>query len=486
MLSVLSNHEPKNVLEFFEKISRIPRGSHNEKAVSDYVVAFAKEKGFWVHQDKALNVVIKKPGTAGFENAQPVIIQAHLDMVCEKNAGTVHDFEKDPIKLVVEGDILRAEGTTLGADNGAGVAMALALLDSTNIPHPPLEVLLTTGEEVGLLGAAKVDGGLFEGRVLLNLDSGEEGFFCVSCAGGARVDLSYPLEYHDLPATYSAKVLKIRGLKGGHSGIDITKERGNSNRLLGRALRILRSKFAVQFADINGGSKENAIPRESEVVIAFAESAGGELADEVRRIEKTFKHEYAASDEGLELYLEDCQGDVNKMFSQSLCDKIVTALLLLPNGVQAMSLVFPDLPETSLNIGVVTTGADAVVIASGARSSVGSRRGMLLEQVNAVAEMTGASVGVSGLYPAWEYDKDSGLREKAMRIFAQMFGRDARIRGTHGGLECGIFRERIPGVDIISFGPDIHEMHTPNETMSVSSFGRTWDFLVKLVAELAG
>ena len=481
---MLANHEPKNAFGVFEKISRIPRGSGNEKGISDYVVALAKEKGFWVHQDMAFNVIVKKPGTSGYENARPVIIQAHLDMVCEKNAGTVHDFEKDPIKLVVEGDILRAEGTTLGADNGAGMAMALALLDSANIPHPPLEVLFTTEEEVGLLGAAKVDGTLFDGKLLLNLDSGEEGFFCVSCAGGGRMDLSYALEYCDLPAGYSVKTLKIRGLKGGHSGIDITKERGNSNRLLGRALRVLRSKFAVQFTNINGGSKENAIPRESEVVIAFAEGASGELANEVKRIEKTFKHEYAASDEGLELYLEDCQENVEKVFTQSLCAKIVTALLLLPSGVQAMSLVFDDLPETSLNIGVVSTGANAVVIASGARSSVGSKREMLIEQVNAIAEMTGAGVSVNGLYPAWEYNKNSGLREKALRVFAEMFGRDAHIRGTHGGLECGIFSEKINGVDIISFGPDIHEMHTPNERMSISSFKRMWDFLVKLLATL--
>ncbi|MCL2194203.1 MAG: aminoacyl-histidine dipeptidase [Treponema sp.] len=479
-------HEPTNALKYFEKISQIPRGSGNEKGISDYLVAFAKERGLWVHQDKALNVIIKKPGTKGYENARAIILQGHMDMVCEKNADTMHDFLKDPIKLVVDGDSLKADGTTLGADNGAAVALSLALLDSFDIPHPPLEVLITTREEVGLLGAAEVDGGLFDGRLLLNMDSGEEGFFIVSCAGGGRVDLSYPLEYCDLPAGYAVKTLKVKGLKGGHSGVDITKERGNSNRLLGRALRILRSKFAVQFCGINGGSKENAIPREAEAVIAFADAEAGELADEVKQIEKTFKREYAMSDEAVEICLEDCTGDVKKVFTQSLCDKIVSALLMLPNGVQAMSLALEDLPETSLNIGVVTTMEDEVVVASGIRSSVGSRKDMLVDQINVIAEVTGASVRVSGTYPAWEYNEKSVLREQAMRVFEQMSGKKAVIRGTHGGLECGIFCEKISGVDIVSFGPDIHEMHTPNERMSISSFGRTWDFLCRLLVALAG
>jgi len=482
---MLATLEPKNALRYFETISGIPRGSGNEKGISDYLVAFAKERGLWVHQDKALNVIIKKPGTKGYENAPTIILQGHMDMVCEKNAETVHDFVKDPIKLVVEGDFLKAEGTTLGADNGVAVAMALALLDSFDIPHPPLEVLITTCEEVGLLGAAALDGTLLEGRLLLNMDSGEEGFFCVCCAGGGRVDLSYAPDYCDLPAGYAVKTLKIKGLKGGHSGIDITKERANSNRLLGRVLRILQSKFAVQFCGINGGSKENAIPREAEAVIAFDGAKGGELADEVRQIEKGFKREYGMSDEGLELCLEDCAEDIRKVFTRSLCDKIVSALLLLPNGVQAMSLALEDLPETSLNIGVVSTAESEIVIASGVRSSVGSRKDMLFDQIKVLAEATGATIRISGLYPAWEYNEKSVLRERAMQVFAETFGREAAICGTHGGLECGIFCEKIGGVDIVSFGPDIHEMHTPNEKMSVSSFGRTWDFLTKLLVALA-
>jgi len=481
---MLENLEPKSAFKFFEEISDIPRGSGNEKGISDYLVAFAKARGLWSHQDRVLNVLIKKPGTKGLENAKAVILQGHMDMVCEKNAATVHDFENDPLKLVVDGDFLKAKGTTLGADNGSAVAMSLAILDSSDIPHPPLEVLITSGEEIGLLGAAEFDVGLLEGKLLLNMDSGGEGVFCVCCAGGARVDLCYEPDYCELPAGYAVKTLTVKGLKGGHSGIDITKERANSNRLLGRALRILQSKFAVQFTDINGGSKENAIPREAQAVIAFADAKGGELAAEVKQIEQTFRREYARHDEGLELCLEDCKENVKKVFTQSLCSKIVSALLMIPNGVQAMTLVFDGLPETSMNIGVVTTKEDAVVIASSVRSSVGSRKEMLIEQLRVVAEATGADVKMSGVYPAWEYNEKSVVREKAMKLFAEMFGREGVVEGTHGGLECGIFYDKIAGVDIVSFGPDIDEMHTPEERMGISSFKRVWDFLVKLLAEL--
>ena len=482
---MLTDHDPKDALNFFEAISYIPRGSGNENRISDFLVAFAKERGFWVHQDKALNVVIKKPGTKGLENVPPVILQGHMDMVCEKNAATLHDFEKDPLKLVIEGDFLMAEGTTLGADNGAAVAMILALLDSRDIPHPPLEVLVTTGEEVGLLGAAEIDGTIFEGRLLINLDSGEEGIFCVSCAGGGRADISYVPEYSELPAGHSVKTLKVRGLKGGHSGIDITKERGNSNRILGRVLWTLMEKFGVQFTNINGGSKENAIPREAEAVIAFAAPRMKEVADEIAEIEKALKREYATSDSGLTLSIDDCDSNIESVFSQPFCARFVSALLLLPNGVQAMSLVLKGLPETSLNIGVVSTTKDRVSIACSIRSSVASRKEMLLAQLKAASETTGGKLGVSGLYPAWEYNEKSALREKTMRAFTEMFGKEPLVRGTHGGLECGIFSEKIPGVDIVSFGPDIHNMHTPNEKMSIPSFARTWQFLIKLLAKLA-
>jgi len=484
---MLTAREPKNVFRFFEEISRIPRGSGNEKGVSDYLIAFAQSRGLWFHRDDALNVVVKKPGTKGMESAPPVILQGHMDMVCEKNAGVAHDFEKDPLRLIVDGDFLRADGTTLGADNGAALALALAALDGDDLAHPPLEALFTSGEETGLLGAAKVDGALFEGRLLINLDSGEEGFFCACCAGGARVDLSYAPEYRDLPPGHVVKTLTVDGLKGGHSGMDIAKERANANRLMGRALGILRAKQGVHLVAINGGSKENAIPRDARADVALPAAKDRALADEVERIGETFRREYAASDAGLRFRLEEGRAEsASRAFAPATSAGVVAALLLLPNGVQAMSATLKGLPETSLNIGVVTTTENGVVISSCLRSSVGSRKAMLLDQANAVAEVTGARVSVSGLYPEWEYNADSALRKKAMDVFAKTFGKEAQVHGTHGGLECGILGEKIPGADIVSFGPDIHEMHSPNEKMSIPSFGRTWTFLTKLLAALGG
>ena len=482
---MLENYEPKNVFKFFAGISSIPRGSGNEKGISDYLVDFAKKRNLWVHQDKALNVIIKKAGTKGLENSLPVILQGHMDMVCEKNEDILHDFEKDPIKLVIDGDIVKADGTTLGADNGTAIAMALALLDSGDIPHPPLEVLFTTGEEVGLLGAIEVDGSLFEGKMLINMDSSSEGYFCTTCAGGARADLSFTAEYCDLPAGHITKTIKIRGLKGGHSGIDITKERANSNRLLGRTLKILQSKFDIHFSNINGGSKENAIPRESQAAISFDGAKLAEVGAAVKQIEQTLKSEYSKSDEGLEIFMEDCKEAGKKVFSKQFCRNILTALLAIPNGVEAMSLIFDDLPETSLNIGVITAKENEIVISSSLRSSVSSRKEMLIDQLTLIAEACGAKIRLHGIYPAWEYNEKSILREKAMTVYKEMSGKEAVICGTHGGLECGILSEKISGVDIISFGLNIHEMHTPNENMSISSFKRTWEFLQKLLLALA-
>jgi len=470
---------------FFEEMSRIPHGSNNEKGISDYFVAFAKERDLWVHQDAALNVIMKKPGTKGHEFAPIVIIQAHMDMVCEKNEETVHDFLRDPLKLIIDGDFLRADGTTLGADNAIAIGMCLALLDSDNIPHPPLEVVFTTGEEIGLIGVSKLDGSLLDGRLLLNLDSGEEGVFTVTCAGGGYAHFTFCTEYDNLPSGYITQSLKVKGLKGGHSGVDITKERANSNIILARGLRALMKKHDIQFVDIKGGAKENAIPRESEVVIAFAADKQSGIAAEVENLAEMFQHEYSLSDDGLMFYTEATSSNHEKIFRKALCEKIVSALLLIPNGPYAMSLVFDGLTETSQNIGILGTKEKEVFIGAGLRSAVTSRHEMLADKNAVVAELTGAKLGISGIYPAWEYNANSALRKKAAEVYADIYGKEPIISGTHGGLECGILSDKLPGVDIISFGPDIHEMHTPNEHVSISSVKRVWEFLQKFVISLA-
>lgn len=482
---MLENIEPKEVLKFFETISYIPRGSGNEKQISDYLLNFAKERNLWVVQDKELNVIIKKSGTKGYENSPAVIIQGHMDMVCEKNKDTIHDFSRDALKLIVNDDYIKANGTTLGADNGIAIAMGLALLDSSAIAHPPIEVLFTTNEEVGLIGAAAVDGSLFEGKLLLNIDSEEEGIFTTSCAGGVRTDLSLDIEWCEVAPNCCGKVLKVKGLKGGHSGLEIHKQRGNSNVLLARTLRILQDKFSVLFTDANGGSKDNAIPREAEATIVFEKDKMDDVLNELEKIQEMFKREFEVSDDGLTLFLEDGEVEVKRTFSKELCKKIVFALILIPKGVQTVSLSIEDLVESSCNAGVLKTTDNEVNISCSIRSSVISKRTFLIEQVKVVAELIGARFGERGKYPAWEYKKESVLREKTMKVYKEMFGKDPEITAIHAGLECGLFAEKIEGIDMISFGPNIYDAHTPDERMSISSVSRSWEFFKKLLIELA-
>ena len=481
---MLENYEPANVLKFFEEVSYIPRGSGNEKQVSDYFVSFAKNKNLFVHQDDELNVLIKKAGTPGYENAPTVIIQGHMDIVCEKNEGTEHDFVKDPLDLIVEGDYIRANGTTLGADNGSAIAMGLALLDSDTIQHPPLEVLFTTNEEVGLIGASKFDSGLLDGKILLNLDSSKESVFMATCAGGAETNIFLESEYCDIPQNYEARVLKIKGLKGGHSAHKITEYPANSNILLARALNILESKFSIHLASINGGDKVNAIPREAEATIIFENCKASEISEEINSIEEIFKQEYVSNDIGIRLILADHEKGIEKMFTDSIFKKIVFALMTLPNGIHAMSFTFPDKPETSNNVATVKTTEKEVIISCGPRSSISSKKEMLIAQIKLVSDMLGARMIIKGSYPAWEYKTDSVLREKAKKLYVEMFDSEPVIAATHGGLECGIFSEKIEDVDIISFGPDIYDMHSPDEKMSISSLKRTWEYLQRLLLEI--
>ena len=484
---MLENYEPKAVWKFFEEISYIPRGSGNEKGISDYLVEFAKKRNLLVHQDETLNVIIKKSGSSGYENAPKVIIQGHIDMVCEKDKETVHDFEKDPLKLIVEGDYIKACGTTLGADDGIAVALALALLDSSEIAHPPIEALFTTGEEMGLIGANALDGKLLEGRMLINIDSEEEGVFTVSCAGGVRADLVWDVEYVNVEQNHKALNLKIQGLQGGHSGTQIQKERANANRLIGRALRILESKYGILFTGISGGSKDNAIPREAEAIIVFESCKMDEIAEEVKAINEVFESEFAITDEAVQIFLEEREKDreVKQVFTRELCRNIISALMLLPNGVQANSFNIEGLVETSSNIGILQMTDKEVIISSALRSSVPSRKEMLVEQIKIVGELTNARFGRRGDYPAWEYNKDSELREKAINVYTEMFGSKPKIDAIHAGLECGCFAERIDGVDMISMGSDLYDAHTPQERLSISSSRRTWEFLQKLLIELA-
>lgn len=471
----------KNVLYYFEEINKIPRGSGNEKGISDYLVRFAKERGLWVHQDEALNVIIKKEATAGYENAPTVIIQGHMDMVCEKNGDVEHNFEKDPIKVIYDGDFIHADGTTLGADDGIAVAMSMALLDSGDIQHPKLEVVITTDEEVGMEGASRIDGSLLDGRLLINIDSEDEGIFTVGCAGGMKSTTTIPVEY-EYAEKLKAYQLGIRGLKGGHSGIDIDKERANANKLLARAITDILKEIPLKVAEISGGAKDNAIPREAQVTIAINEGYKNKLMEEVEKIQGIFRSEYREQDGNIEVYLQET-ADIDKVFTDESAKNVVNVISLIPNGVQAMNVEL-GMPETSNNLGVVRTMKDGVTLTCAIRSSVISRKYYLYDLIKGLSELAGGNTIYRGNYPAWEYKPKSYLRNKFVDIYKAEYNVEPAIETIHAGLECGLFADKLEGADMISFGPNIYDVHTPDERASISSIDRMWGFLKKVLSDI--
>jgi len=480
---ILENLEPKKVFMFFEEISRIPRGSGNEKQASDYLVKFAKDRNLEVIQDAAYNVIIKKPGTKGYENSPPVILQGHIDIVCEKNQDTVHDFEKDPIKLIVDGDFIKAEGTTLGADNGNAIAIAMGILDSNDISHPPIEALFTTEEETGLTGAKVLDVSFLNAKRLINLDVGPEGKFYAGCAGGMRTKIGIPIELEKAKAGYKAFNLKIRDLKGGHSGALIHMELGNSNKLLGRALDFISAELDMGISYVSGGAKENAIPREADALICVNEKDADKLKKLVQELDAVLKSEFRVSDPNVALILNDAQMP-KKVFSKKTAKAVLSAYLLIPSGMIARSLDIEGLTETSTNMGVVTTTDNEVVFSNATRSSVKTRKKLVARQMEALAALLGASVEIGSEYPAWEFNANSHIREVAVKTYEDMFKLQPTVTATHGGLECGIFAEKMPGVDIVALGPTAYGAHTPEERLSISSFARTWEFVKKLLENL--
>jgi dipeptidase D len=478
----LEGLRPEQVFKRFEQLSAIPRGSGNERQACEWICSYAKDRGFWAMKDPSFNAIAKKPGTKGKEDRPPVILQAHVDMVCEKNADSSHDFLKDGIKLIVDGDFVRADGTTLGADNGIGVAMMLAILDSNDIAHPPLELVFTSDEETGMTGAQNLDASVLAGRRLINLDSEEEGSFCASCAGGMRTVVELPLDKVELPANFGLFALKVKGLKGGHSGVDINSGRGNSNQLLGRVLKALL-KEGAWIQSISGGSKENALPRESEAALAFDREKYEAMASVVYEHDAVFKKELRAADPGVSLELAPIEDGARRAFSEETAKKAVALLLSLPSGVKSMSSFIPDLVETSSSLAVVETAVNAASFHISLRSSVESRKWALKDVVESVAGLAGANFEMGASYPEWEYNPDSPLRKAVIETW-EADGGKAKVEAIHAGLECGLFARKLPGVDMISLGPDMFDVHSPQERLSISSAERVWKFLVKLLAAL--
>lgn len=476
----LSGIQPEKVFNYFSEISLIPRGSGNMDKISSYCCDFAAERGFEYIRDNANNVIIYKNGSAGRENEEPVILQGHLDMVCEKNADCPIDFENDPIELIVDGDYIRANGTTLGGDDGIAVAFCLALLDSDDISHPPLEVVLTTDEETGMFGAEAIDTSVLKGRRMINIDSEAEGTLWVSCAGGARTDISMPYRFADTVGT--ACEIVIQGLHGGHSGAEIHKGYANANVLMGRVLKEISGSVDYCLASINGGTMDNAITRECRVEIVISSECEA-LFKVINRLNSKFRKEYKETDPELVLKIRECD-NIKRCINKADTNKIVDMLCEFPYGVIAMSKEIDGLVETSLNLGAVKTKDDNVSFTFLLRSSIDSERKKLTSKLLGIAEKYGAKALVHSEYPAWEYKKDSVLQTVFADVYKNIFAKEMVVTAIHAGLECGLFCGKIEGLDCVSFGPDILDIHTPDERLSISSCARMWEYLLEVLKNL--
>ena len=478
---MLEELRPKSVFGFFEELTKIPRCSGDEKRASDYLVSFAEERKLEVFQDAAHNVIIKKPGTAGYESSPAVIIQGHMDMVCEKSKGSDHDFSKDPIPLKVEGDFVRTEGTTLGADNGIAVAYGLALLDATDIPHPPLELLVTTAEETGMNGAFALETEHLSGKTLLNIDAEEEGVLFVSCAGG--VDLLSEFDTAWEKAEGGALHIEVSGLKGGHSGLEIIKQRANAIKLLARVLDAARKVGEFHLAAITGGTKSNAIAREAQATITADAAVLTQIAAVVESMSADLQAEYATSDPGIKVVATPADKVEERLDSASTA-KLIDFLVVAPNGVQSMSQDLENLVESSVNLGVLEQSGQRFKMIISARSSVNSIREDLACRIEALARLVNSKSARSAEYPAWQYEADSAIRDLCETVYKEVSGKDAQIQAIHAGLECGLLKQKLPQTDMISFGPNLYAVHTPDEHLSISSVDNTWEFLKSVLARL--
>ena len=474
-MPILDHLEPRAVFSCFEQLCAIPHGSGNTKAISDYLVRFAAEHQLRCIQDAHNNVIIFAPGTPGYETAAPVILQGHMDMVCETAPDCTKDMAREGLDLFVDGDTIGARGTTLGGDDGIAVAMALAILAADDIPRPPLEVVITVDEETGMLGAAALDASVLKGRTMLNLDSEDEGVLTVSCAGGASANVSVGLTM--APNAAPCVKLTVSGLIGGHSGQEINKGRANANILLGRVLDALVQKLPVRLVSAAGGRKDNAIPNAAEAVLALAEGDLPAAKQIVSACTADLRKEYAVADPGVTVTLEEAAACPQALTEEATL-RVVRYLLLVPNGIAAMSMDIPGLVQTSCNLGIFHVEDGVLTAVSSVRSSVSSQKQMLLARIDALSQLLGGSLHVTGAYPAWEYRRESPLRDKLAAVYTQQTGKTPKIEAIHAGLECGLFAGQLPGLDCVSFGPDLVDIHTTREKMSISSVQRTWRFLL--------
>ncbi len=478
-MRVLSELEPKNVFSFFEDICNIPHPSYKEKKISDYLVQFAKDRNLEYYQDDLYNVIIIKEATEGYEDVEPIILQGHMDMVCEKKPDCTKNMEEEGLDLAIDGDYVYAKGTTLGGDDGIAVAYALAILDDDSLSHPRLEFVCTVSEEVGMEGAAGIDVSPLKGKKLLNMDSENEGIMLASCAGGCSTLVKLPVAQTRVTGTKVSVVLS--GLTGGHSGVEIDKGRGNANVLMSRIIRETAKVASVSIVSIEGGKKDNAIPRDCAVEFVVAADKAEAVCQAVTNEVTEIKNEFSTSDPEIKLTIEKQENFAGNALTKEDSKKAVALIQALPNGIMRMSRDIENLVETSLNLGILDLENEELNLRYALRSSVGSAVESLRNRLECIAEAFGGSIEVSGAYPAWEYKKDSKLRDDMVRIFTQMYGKEPTVEAIHAGVECGLLSGKIPGLDCISMGPDMYDIHTSEERLSISSTRRMYEYVVNVI-----
>lgn len=481
----IKNLEPQSVWSFFYDITQIPRPSKKEERILAYLLEFAKEKGFDTKQDEAGNILITKPATNGKENVPTVILQSHVDMVCEKNSDVVHDFDNDPIQTVIDGDWVKTKGTTLGADNGIGMAAALAVLASDNIAHGKIEALFTVDEETGLTGANMLASDLLTGDILLNLDTDEEGDLYIGCAGGKGTKAYFNYDQAEVPAGYFWFKVQVKGLRGGHSGSDIDKQLGNANKILNRYLySLLGNDHQLLISEIAGGNLHNAIAREAYALVGVRQPYKEDVRVKLNVLIADLENEYKKIEPNLELQIESVPTPA-KVMSKDTGDKLIKALYACPHGVIGMSHDIEGLVETSTNLASVKMlEDDRILVGTSQRSSVESKKLDIVNMVTSVFDLAGAEIEHSEGYPAWQPNTDSKILKVSKDVYQKLYGKTPGVKAIHAGLECGLFLEKYPNLDMISFGPDIRDAHSPVERMNIPSVEKFWNYLVGILETL--
>jgi dipeptidase D len=478
--SAIEGLKPELVWKYFAEIARIPRGSGNEAAIAKYVMDTAKRLGLSARQDKFRNVVVKKPASPGRENGRSIVLQGHLDMVCEKNVDTVHDFTKDPIEIMRKGNLIMANGTTLGGDNGIAVATNLAIMEDRSLVHGPLELLFTVDEETGLTGARNLGADFLESKTLLNLDSEEEGALYVGCSGGKDTIGTWKVTFERSPARTIPVQLKVGGLRGGHSGLEIDKGRGNAIKIANRVIAGL-SRLGARLSKIDGGNKRNAIPRETEAVLFVPAKKLADAYSLVEMWDSTIKAEFPTVDKDVLITLTELKTKAGKVMRKAQEQKVLQTIAALPHGVIKMSAEIPGLVETSTNVAVINTTQKAVVIATSQRSSVASELTEIAETVSSILKLGGAKVETSDGYSGWKPNLDSPVLKLAKDTYRSLYGKEPEIKAIHAGLECGIIEERFPGMDMVSFGPTLEGVHSPDEKVYIDTVEKFWKFLLAIL-----